>query len=99
MNVFVDIFSADFFHAAAAVRTAIPAAGRQTGSRITGRSRYPAMERILYVLANFHRAEIEAKRITVRRPILDLNKQNGQLVVWPTDSNKVKYGKYFLMYW
>ena len=94
MNVFVDIFNADF--------STQPLQFTLQSPRQEGKPTPVLLEEVdtrqwkeYYTGTETSIAEIEAKRITVKRPILDLNKQNGQLVVWPADSNKVKYGKYF----
>ncbi|MGX5818877.1 DUF5007 domain-containing protein [Chitinophaga lutea] len=39
--------------------------------------------------------EINAKRVKVRRPLLDIRKNSGEIIVWNTDSNKVRYGQYY----
>ncbi|MEV4883603.1 DUF5007 domain-containing protein [Chitinophaga ginsengisegetis] len=39
-------------------------------------------------------AEIEAKRIQVKRPILDMRSTSGDLVFWSTDTSKIKQGIY-----
>lgn len=94
MNVFVDIFNADY--------STQPMQFTLQSPRIEGKPAPLLLEEVdtrqwkdYYTGTEKSIAEIDAKRITVRRPILDLNKQNGQLVVWPVDSNKVRYGKYF----
>ncbi|WP_343307738.1 DUF5007 domain-containing protein [Chitinophaga niabensis] len=94
MNVFVDIFNADY--------STQPLQFTLQSPRAEGKPAPILLEEVdtrqwkqYYTGAETSIAEIEAKRITVRRPILDLNGQNGQLVVWPVDSTKVKYGKYF----
>ncbi|SIN82031.1 DUF5007 domain-containing protein [Chitinophaga niabensis] len=94
MNVFVDIFNADY--------STQPLQFALQSTRQEGKPVPVLLEEVdtrqwkeYYTGTETSIAEIEAKRTVVRRPILDLNKQNGQLVVWPTDSNKVKYGKYF----
>ena len=38
--------------------------------------------------------EINAKRISVRRPVLDIRANSGDLVVWATDTSKLKPGVY-----
>jgi len=40
-------------------------------------------------------AEIEAKRYTERRPVLDIRPHSGEVFFWSTDSAKVKPGTYF----
>lgn len=94
MNVFVDIFNADY--------STQPLQFSLQSPRIEGKAAPILLEEVdtkqwkqYYTGTETSIAEIEAKRMIVKRPILDLNKQNGQMVVWSVDSNKVKYGKYF----
>lgn len=94
MNLFVDIFNADF--------STQPLQFELKSPRADGKPAPVLLEEVdtrqwkqHYNGTETSIAEIEAKRTIVRRPILDLNNQNGQLVVWSVDSSKVRYGRYF----
>ncbi|MRG44323.1 DUF5007 domain-containing protein [Chitinophaga sp. SYP-B3965] len=95
MNLFVDIFNADYSTQPMQFALQSPRTGDKTPAPVLLEEVDTKQWKQPYSGTETSIAEIEAKRITVRRPILDLNKQNGQLVVWPTDSTKVRYGKYF----
>lgn len=95
MNVYTNIFNADFstqplkFELVAVrngERKAVPELLEQVDTR-QWKQYYTGTETSI--------AEIEAKRVTVKRPIIDLNVQNGQLVFWSVDSNKIRYGNYY----
>lgn len=95
MNVFVDIFNADYSTQPLNFELRSPRIDSKTPAPILLEQVDTRQWKTYYTGTETSIAEIEAKRITVRRPILDLNTQNGQLVVWPVDSNKVRYGRYY----
>lgn len=95
MNVFVDIFNADYSTQPLQFSLQSPRTGDKTPAPVLLEEVDTKQWKEYYTGTEASIAEIEAKRITVRRPILDLNNQNGQLVVWSADSNKIRYGKYF----
>ncbi|RPE08540.1 DUF5007 domain-containing protein [Chitinophaga lutea] len=94
-NMFINVFNADY--------STQPLEFTLMSPRVEGKVPAPVLQELVdtrqwkdyYTGTEKSIAEIEAKRITVRRPIVDMNSQNGQLVVWPVDSNKVRYGKYY----
>ncbi len=39
--------------------------------------------------------DIESKQQIVKRPVFDIRPHSGELIIWNTDSNTVRYGKYY----
>jgi hypothetical protein len=95
MNVFVDIFNADYSTQPLQFTLQSPRIDSKTPAPMLLDEVETRQWKQYYTGTEASIAEIEAKRITVRRPVLDLNGENGELVVWPVDSNKVRYGKYY----
>ncbi|WP_343704607.1 DUF5007 domain-containing protein [Chitinophaga sp.] len=95
MNVFADIFNADYSTQPLQFELQSPRIDSKTPAPVLLEEVDTRQWKQYYSGTETSIAEIEAKRVTVRRPILDLNAQNGQLVVWSADSTKLPYGKYF----
>jgi len=94
-NIYTNIFNADFSTQPLQFEVAAVRDGERNPAPLLLEEVDSRQWKDYYTGQETSIAEIEAKRVTVRRPLLDMNSQNGQLVVWPTDSNHVRYGKYF----
>ncbi|WP_346320535.1 DUF5007 domain-containing protein [Chitinophaga sp. YIM B06452] len=94
-NVFINVFNADFSTQPLDFSIENPRYGDKSPANFLLDSVDTRQWKTWYAGNEASIQEIENKMYTIKRPILDIRPNSGEIIFWNVDSNKVRYGKYY----